>query len=115
MKGFAFIEILVALLIISLGLLGIVGMQLSALRNSEAAYQQSIAINQLAAMSDRLRANHGAAARDRELARWNVINARLLPKGRGSYHCVGNACKALLEWEFGKRNQETLSLEIGEY
>ncbi|HVV68882.1 MAG TPA: pilus assembly protein PilV [Gammaproteobacteria bacterium] len=90
-------------------------MQLTTLRNAEESYQQSLAVVQLAAMSDRLRANHAVTARDRELISWNVINARLLPKGVGSYHCNNNTCKVTLKWEFGKLQQASLSLRIGEY
>ncbi len=110
MKGFAFIEILLALLIISVGFLPIVGMQLFTLRNSEEAYQRSVATIQLASMSDRLRANHAADVRDIEVQYWNRINAQLLPKGLGNYSCNHNRCVITLEWEF--RGHHSMSLRM---
>ncbi|QTF92463.1 type IV pilus modification protein PilV [Halomonas sp. BM-2019] len=42
-KGFTLIEALVALLVLSIGLLGVAAMQLNALQGAHAAYQRSIA------------------------------------------------------------------------
>lgn len=42
-RGFGLIEVLVALLVLGLGLLGLAGLQISALRASHAAYQYTVA------------------------------------------------------------------------
>ncbi|WFM70966.1 type IV pilus modification protein PilV [Halomonas sp. CKK8] len=42
-RGFTLIEVLVALLVLSIGLLGVAAMQLKALQGAHAAYQRSIA------------------------------------------------------------------------
>ena len=58
------IEILVTLVVLSIGLLGVAGMQASGLRNNHAAYTKTQAANLVMDMADRIRAN---------------------PKGRASY------------------------------
>jgi len=55
--GFSMIEILVAIVVISLGLLGLAGLQAASLRNNQVAYFRSIASQQAYDMMDRMRAN----------------------------------------------------------
>lgn len=100
MKGFALLEVLVAVLLISIGCLGVVGMQMLALQHTKDAYYHSLATIQLSSMLDRLRANQSAAARDVELQYWNVLNKQLLPDGKGGFHCVENNCEVNLHWKF---------------
>lgn len=60
-SGFTLIEAMVALLVFSVGLLGIAGLQTSALRNSTSAYWQSQATWFAYDIADRMRANAGGA------------------------------------------------------
>lgn len=53
-KGFSLIEALVAILILSLGLLGVVAMQLNAMKSAHVAYQRSIATIAAQDMVERL-------------------------------------------------------------
>lgn len=62
--GFTLIEILVTIVILSIGLLGIAGMQASGLRNNHAAYTKTQATNLAMDMADRIRANPRAARGD---------------------------------------------------
>ena len=57
LAGFTLIEVLVALVILSLGILGVVALQAASLRNTTASSQRSIAINLASDISDRMRAN----------------------------------------------------------
>ena len=109
MKGFALIEVLVALLILSAGLFGIVAMQLSALRHSQDAYWHSLATTQLSSFFDCLRVNRSDIARAKELNRWNVLNARLLPEGEGSYQCSDTQCEIKVMWS---THQQKRSISI---
>lgn len=110
MKGFALIEVLVALFILSLGLFGIAAVQLSALQYSQDAYWQSLATTQLSSLSERFRANQSTFARDNELILWNATNAYLLPQGRGDYHCLENLCTLSVGWT--ARQMHTLFLTV---
>lgn len=109
MKGFALIEVLVALLLLSLGLLGVAGLQLSALQHSQDAYLQSIADIQTLTLLERLRANKSPTARENELKLWNDLNAKLLPHGIGNYNCQGDFCTVWVEWQTKKQQSVTLS------
>uniref|UniRef100_E6PLK4 Putative type-4 fimbrial biogenesis PilV transmembrane protein n=1 Tax=mine drainage metagenome TaxID=410659 RepID=E6PLK4_9ZZZZ len=58
-SGFSLIEVLIALLVIAIGLLGIAGMQALALSNTSTARQRSLAAIQAASMGSMMRANRG--------------------------------------------------------
>src|SRR5690554_6479197 len=60
--GFTLIEALIALLVLSIGLLGVAAMQLKALQGAHAAYQRSIA---------------SLAAQDAQERLWSVMSVRI--------------------------------------
>lgn len=112
MQGFALIEVLIALFVLSFGLLSITGMQLSALSHSREAYYSSLAITQLNSMLERLRVNASSTARDDELRRWNQLNLMLLPQGEGSYHCQESVCEVRLSWRYKQAHSLSLSAHL---
>lgn len=57
--GFTLLEILVAIVVLSIGLLGLAGLQAASLNNNQTAYYRSIASQQAYDMADRMRANLG--------------------------------------------------------
>jgi type IV pilus assembly protein PilV len=59
-RGFSLVEALVALLVLSIGLLGIAGLFVESVRNSRTALLRTQAINLVSDMADRIRANAGA-------------------------------------------------------
>lgn len=56
-RGLSLVEALVALLVLSIGLLGIAGLFVESVRNSRSALLRSQAVNLVADMGDRIRAN----------------------------------------------------------
>jgi len=60
--GFSLVESLVALLVLSIGLLGIAGLFVESVRNSRTALLRTQAINLVGDMADRIRANATARA-----------------------------------------------------
>lgn len=60
-KGFTLIEILVALVILSIGLLGVASMQVQGLRNNQSAYLRTQATLLAYDMADRMRTNSAQA------------------------------------------------------
>lgn len=106
MQGFTLLEVLVSLLMVSIGLLGITGMQLFGLRHAGEAYEYAVATVQLESMLERLRANQTPEARSNELIRWNNINQRVLPNGKGDYECQQGICRVEVSW----RHQTTQTL-----
>jgi type IV pilus assembly protein PilV len=59
--GFTLLEVLVALVVLSIGLLGLSGLQTSSLRNNHSAFLRSQATLAITDIMDRMRANSDAA------------------------------------------------------
>ena len=59
-KGFTLVEVLVALVVMSVGMLGIAALYLEGLRAGRTALYRTTAINLAADMADRIRANRNA-------------------------------------------------------
>ncbi len=62
--GFTLLEVLVALVVLSIGLLGLSGLQTSSLRNNHSAFLRSQATLAITDIMDRMRANSDAANAD---------------------------------------------------
>ncbi len=60
-NGFSIVEALVALLVLSIGMLGIAALYVESLRAGRSAVYHTQAVNLAADMADRIRANRGAA------------------------------------------------------
>ncbi len=56
-KGFTLIEVLVAMMILGIGLLGLAGLQMTGLRNNFSAYHRTQATQFSANIADKIRAN----------------------------------------------------------
>lgn len=123
--GFTLIEILVTILIFSIGLLGLAALQSTALKSNHSAYQRSQAIFLAYDMIDRMRANKnmaiagnydialGANPPGADLTDLSVTDLRdwlnnfvevLLPSGQGSIACQSPAanvgiCTVVLSWD----------------
>lgn len=113
-SGFTLLEIMVAIVVLSLGLLGLAGLQAASLRNNQTAYYRGIATLQAYDMADRIRANlagvragnyklltgipanpgcftTGCSPADMAITdqfQWNTANAALLPDGEGIVACA---------------------------
>jgi type IV pilus assembly protein PilV len=59
--GVSLLEVLIAVLVLSVGLLGIAGLQTANLRNTQSAHQRTVAVLLAVSMSERIRANPTAA------------------------------------------------------
>lgn len=55
--GFTLIEVLIAMLVLAVGLLGLAGMQATSLKNNQSAYNRSQATQLAYDLADRMRAN----------------------------------------------------------
>jgi len=109
-SGFTMVEVLVALVVLTIGLLGIAALYLNSLQSGRTAIYRTQAVNLAADMADRIRANRTAQAAygtlfadaeaevagcyttggcidtdlaSSDLARWKATIAQLLPNGQG--------------------------------
>ena len=123
-SGFTLLEVLVAIVVLSLGLLGLAGLQAASLSNNQTAYYRGIATQQAYDIADRLRANLAGAGSPNysynnlaaglpggnpdcfaatcspanmaisDRRQWNTANATLLPNGNGTVVCVDGPAAA---------------------
>ncbi len=119
-SGFSLMEVLIALLIMSIGLLGLAALQATSLKANHGAYQRTQATFLAYDIMDRMRANRIQAAAgsynlamtasapspstvlaDNDVNDWmtNFIQV-LLPGGDGSINCDANAvCTVVVQWD----------------
>lgn len=109
-KGFTLIEVLVAVVMLAIGLLGVAGLQLMGQRTNDSAYLRSQAALQAYDMTDRMRANLAGvraggyddvsgtgsdpecidsgctplALAQYDAFEWNTTNQTVLPSGQGT-------------------------------
>lgn len=120
-SGFTLLEVMVAIVVLSLGLLGLAGLQAASLRNNQTAYYRGIATQQAYDIADRLRANlagvragnynnltaviptdpacflAGCTIANMAVTdhfQWNTTNAALLPNGVGTVVCADGPATA---------------------
>ena len=122
-RGFSLIEVLVTLVVLSIGLLGLATLQLNATRYNYQSHLSSIAISQVQNMADRMRANitgldAGAynnisgtpsdpgcnpcsptQTAQLDAFQWNTANAALLPNGQGTVTANGNIYTITVMWD----------------
>jgi type IV pilus assembly protein PilV len=125
--GFSLIEVLIALLVISVGVLGVAGMQASGLRNNASAYHRTQANALAYDLLDSMRSNRAAALSGEyakappgdvqaaaDLASWKASLFDLLPSGTGAVTCDtssvsinrgssvtfdGTVCQVTVSWD----------------
>ena len=114
------IEILVSLVILSLGLLGVVALQAASLRNNQGAYERSVAVMMSYSMLDSMRANvvvarnggynyavtddcnppAGATQADLDIIDWlAALRAELGGTACGNINCLNGLCVVQIHWD----------------
>lgn len=102
-SGFSLLEVLVAILVLAIGLLGLAGLMASSMRNNHGAYHRTQAVWLAYDIADRMRANRqvalangydllplgapapaGAAVNAVDLQQWVAAIEAALPAGAGS-------------------------------
>jgi type IV pilus assembly protein PilV len=116
-RGFGLIEVLVSLLIVSIGLLGIASLQAMALKNTGSSMERSQAVIQTYSYLDFLRANRAQAVISEldlpmtcdpenlpgtqvEQRRWiTQLHETLGPESCGMVECMGGGkCTVTVQW-----------------
>lgn len=118
MRGVGLVEVLMAILVLTFGMLGIAAMQATSLRNGQSAMQRSQAVVQSYAILDSMRANPAVAKiggynlttmtcdpPDRadlatnDLADWiEALHEQLGPNACGKIACDGPDCAITVRW-----------------
>jgi type IV pilus assembly protein PilV len=128
-EGFTLVEALVALLVLSIGLLGVAALQLTALQNNNNALFRSQATYLAYDIADRMRANRAAALADAyqisvgagvnpacasvaacDINAWQLMLGATLPAGQGAIDtdvATGEATISI-QWDDSKGTQDPL-------
>lgn len=109
--GFTLIEILVTVIVLSIGLLGLAGLQATSLKFNSTAYQRSQATSLAYDIIDRMRANAPSAAQyidnvsprgaltTQDIQEWSQAITNTLPSGTGSIAQNGNIFTIIIQWD----------------
>ena len=116
-QGVAMLEVLIAFFVLSIGLMGLAGLQIKALQFNQSAFQQSQATIAVYDILDRMRLNRAAVVgggydtggfvnshsagdlADTDLNAWLTTISGSLPDGEGSVECDGNlVCVVSIRW-----------------
>lgn len=110
-RGITLIEVLVTLVVLSLGLLGVAATQLSAMRDNQAALFRTQAVILAYDLLDRMRSNRaeayalawddpapaGSSRSARDLAEWRANISQVLREGTGAVRCEA-VCTVEIRW-----------------
>ena len=109
--GFSLLEAMVAVLVLSFGLLALAGFQLRSLTDSVGASNQNIAVQLAGSMADRIRANPSAGAMSGSpyLTGWTASPTAPSPSCTGaSASCTATQLAAHDLWEWKRRVASSL-------
>ena len=124
-RGVSLIEVLVTVVILSIGLLGIAGLQASGTKFNHGAYTRSQATSLAYDIADRMRANRavallgdygigladaapaGAGVREVDLQEWKAALAGRLPAGQGRVTGLGGGLVEIeVRWDNSRLQNE---------
>ena len=117
-RGFSLIEVLVAILVLAIGMLGVAALQATALRNSQSSYERTQAVVESYSIIDSMRANRSAAVIGEYDMAWtcDLPDAEDLPSTEqrnwiqslqsnlgttacGRIECDGTSCLVAVRWD----------------
>ncbi len=115
-QGFTLLEVLVAMVIVSIGLVGLAGLMMTSAKNNQSAYYRSQASWMAYDIIDRMRANRGGSynialgvagcpappappVAPLDLCQWKTELATALPTGDGSVLVAGTVATVTVRWD----------------
>jgi len=128
--GFTLIEVLIAVLVLSIGLLGLAGLQTVSLRNNNSAYLRSQAAILAYDIVDRMRANRSAATAgaydlnltgsyagsgsiaQNDLNEWVDNLSDVLPGGQGGIARNGSTFTVTVQWDDSRGQQPAVAFVV---
>lgn len=133
-RGVGLIEVLIAVLVLSFGMLGLVGLQTWSLRNNQSALERGMATVQTHSIADAMRADRanaisgaydidvddptpaGTSFRDVSIAAWRTaLQQGINATATGSIDCDPDAiCTIVVQWD-DQRAEGTVSAPAREF
>lgn len=130
--GFTLLEVLIAVLVLSVGLLGLAGLQATGMKTNHSAYMRSQAVAYGYDIIDRMRANRlsalsggynialgagapaGTSIAQTDLREWKSLIAGQLPVGDASANVNGGTVTVVVQWDDSRAdgsNTETITVQ----
>jgi type IV pilus modification protein PilV len=78
-KGFALVEVLIAMFIFAFGILSVVELQLTSLTRTLDSYYRTIALNQIASLQEQL------SVGDNDFSSWKTASEKMLPNSQAKF------------------------------
>ncbi|WP_373188286.1 type IV pilus modification protein PilV [Halopseudomonas sp.] len=117
--GFSLLEVLIAVLVLSVGILGMAGLQLNSMKFNQTATIRSQATVLSYDIADRMRANRaiantggynlaiteeptGTSISSIDLQQWRSALSQYLPEGKGSVAAAGDNVLITVTWDEGR-------------
>jgi type IV pilus assembly protein PilV len=131
-RGVGLIEVMIAVVVLAIGLLGLAAMQVRTLRDNESSSERGIAVVQTHSIIDAMRADRtnavngvfnialtasapaGSTFRDVTIAGWRTnLTAMLGANATGAIACNGSACTVTVQWDDsrGSGGSQTFSVQ----
>ena len=132
-RGVGIVEILVAVLVLSIGLLGLAGLQMRTLRNNQSALERGVAVMETHAIADAMRADRSAAVAtpsaynigidddapsggstfaEAVLEGWRENLENMLgDEATGSVNCESALCTIVIRWNDSRGSGDAATLE----
>ncbi|HMA98346.1 MAG TPA: type IV pilus modification protein PilV [Wenzhouxiangella sp.] len=104
-RGMSLIEVLVALLVLSIGLLGLAALQSFTLQANQGAYHRTQAVNTAYEVADFLRANRGNPGAI-DFSVWNTRISQQLPAGALAVNWLDPFAQITVTWQ-DERSDDT--------
>ena len=117
LAGFTLLEVLISVLVLSVGLLGLAGLQATGLKTNHSAYMRSQAVSYGYDILDRMRANRlsalsgtyniamgagapaGSSIAQTDLREWKTLITGQLPSGDASANVNGGLATIIVQWD----------------
>lgn len=96
MKGFSLLEVLIAVLVLSTGILGIASTEIILLKGMQRSFSYTIASIQAQNLLELYRANHNTAGQVFSI--WQQETQRLLPNSNSRYQCNITKCQVIINF-----------------
>jgi type IV pilus assembly protein PilV len=112
-SGFSMLEVLIALFVLALGLLGLLSLQMTSLKNNHSAQMRTTATVLAYDILDRIRLNktenyafllsstatQGTAQKDKDIYAWINEISSTLPSGAGGITINGDIVTVQVQWD----------------
>ena len=112
-QGSSLLEVLISMVILSIGLLGLAALQMASQKNNHSAQFRTDAVIQAYSLIDKMRVNKsqsyllvktntapvGPQQNDRDLSAWLTELKTLLPDAKGEVSVTGNIISVVVHWD----------------